>query len=58
MTALLERDELLTWLEELAASGGRLVFVGGEAGVGKTALMRAFAESSPVRVLRGSCDPR
>jgi DNA-binding CsgD family transcriptional regulator/tetratricopeptide (TPR) repeat protein len=60
---LLERDEPLAALHRLrgeAASGaGRLVFVEGEAGVGKTSLLRAFrANVEPgVRVLFGSCDP-
>jgi DNA-binding CsgD family transcriptional regulator/tetratricopeptide (TPR) repeat protein len=40
---LLERADLLARLEELRSQGGRLVFVGGEAGVGKTSLVRAFA---------------
>jgi DNA-binding CsgD family transcriptional regulator len=37
---------------------GRLVFIGGEAGVGKTALVRAFCASQPrgVRILAGACD--
>jgi DNA-binding CsgD family transcriptional regulator len=53
-TVLLERDELL---EELAAAGvGRLVFVGGEAGVGKTSLVRAFCERTDERVLHGICE--
>lgn len=55
MTPLLERDELLERLETLRGEGGRLVFVGGEAGVGKTSLVRAFAErAGDVRV--GSCE--
>jgi DNA-binding CsgD family transcriptional regulator/tetratricopeptide (TPR) repeat protein len=54
-TVLLERDELL---EELAAAGmGRLVFVGGEAGVGKTSLVRVFCERTDKRVLHGICEP-
>jgi DNA-binding CsgD family transcriptional regulator len=37
---------------------GRLVLVGGEAGVGKTALVRHFADSQTgARVLIGACDP-
>ena len=36
VAALLERDELLARLDEARSGGGRLVFVGGEAGVGKT----------------------
>ncbi len=62
---LLERDKLLTSLRGLldAASAGQgsVVFVAGEAGVGKTslttALSAAVAESdSAVRVLRGTSD--
>jgi DNA-binding CsgD family transcriptional regulator/tetratricopeptide (TPR) repeat protein len=53
-TVLLERDELLT---ELGAAGvGRLVFVGGEAGVGKTSLVRAFCERASAPVLQGACE--
>jgi DNA-binding CsgD family transcriptional regulator len=60
---LLERDEPLAELQRLLAEtdtdGGRLVFVEGEAGVGKTSLLRAFRDAlpPPVRVLLGSCDP-
>jgi MoxR-like ATPase len=42
---LLERD---TFLDLLAGPPGRLILVGGEAGVGKTALVRAFAEGREV----------
>ena len=52
---LLEREDLLDELDALRAEGGRLVFVGGEAGVGKTALVRAFAERVG-DVGRGSCE--
>jgi DNA-binding CsgD family transcriptional regulator/tetratricopeptide (TPR) repeat protein len=61
---LLERGEELLALEgSLAAvgagSGGRLVLVAGEAGVGKTALIRSFCEahrrSAPI--LWGACEP-
>jgi MoxR-like ATPase len=38
---LLERE---AFLDILAGPPGRLVLVGGEPGVGKTALVRAFAE--------------
>jgi DNA-binding CsgD family transcriptional regulator len=51
---LLERE---AFLHVLAGPPGRLVLVGGEAGVGKTALVRAFAERSDARVLWGACDP-
>jgi DNA-binding CsgD family transcriptional regulator len=54
--ALLERDELLARLDEARADGGRLVFVGGEAGVGKTSLVRAHQGRGDTRVLRGSCE--
>jgi ATP/maltotriose-dependent transcriptional regulator MalT len=40
-------------------SEGRLAVVGGEAGVGKTALLRRFCESQDerVRILWGACEP-
>ena len=53
VAALLEREELLAALAAEATRGGRLVFVGGEAGVGKTALVRAFVAQSAPRVLAG-----
>ncbi len=62
--ALLERDEILASLDELwssvrSSTGGRLLLVGGEAGVGKTALLRRFceAEGKPARILWGGCEP-
>jgi DNA-binding CsgD family transcriptional regulator/tetratricopeptide (TPR) repeat protein len=59
---LLERDDALATLHQLfteASSGGRLLFIEGEAGVGKTSLLRAFRESlePTVRTAVGSCDP-
>ena len=54
MSPLLEREGQLASLASAAAEGGRLVFVGGEAGVGKTALVRAFEAQIDGRVLRGS----
>ena len=55
---LLEREAQLEVLAEgLAARPGRIVLVGGEAGVGKTALVRAFAARTPARDLWGACDP-
>lgn len=46
-------------LDEVAASqAGRLCLIGGEAGVGKTALIRAFCAGRPgAAVLWGACDP-
>jgi DNA-binding NarL/FixJ family response regulator len=38
------------------SSAGRFVFIGGEAGVGKTSLVRRFCASQSVRVLSGACD--
>lgn len=59
---LLERDELLTSLQGLlrnaAAGQGVLLFLEGEAGIGKTSLLRAFAEaqSAHLPVYWGACD--
>jgi DNA-binding CsgD family transcriptional regulator/tetratricopeptide (TPR) repeat protein len=58
---LLERDAVLERLRaslgEAAAGRGRLVLVSGEAGVGKTAAVRAFCnDARPVRSLSGGCD--
>jgi DNA-binding CsgD family transcriptional regulator len=61
-TVLLERGRelstLAAQLEDVADSGrGQIVLVGGEAGIGKTALLRRFAEESSARVLWGACHP-
>ena len=59
---LLERtpqlEALDAWLRESATGSGRLVFVGGEAGVGKSTLIDRFCELARgrVRLLRGVCD--
>ena len=59
---LLEREFHLAQLEEhrrqAAAGRGRLVLVGGEAGVGKTALVEEFCRRVAVETppLRMSCD--
>src|SRR5919199_1293495 len=60
---LLERAHELSILEQgLAAvedsSRGRVLLIGGEAGVGKTALLRRFCEDRPggARLLWGACD--
>jgi DNA-binding CsgD family transcriptional regulator/tetratricopeptide (TPR) repeat protein len=54
-----ELDRLTALLRTASGGEGRLVFLGGEAGVGKTSLVREFCRSvpSPVRVLTGGCDP-
>jgi DNA-binding CsgD family transcriptional regulator/tetratricopeptide (TPR) repeat protein len=58
---LLEREQCLSdlkaWLETAAESGGCIALVGGEAGIGKTALLQQFgSEQHDVRVLWGGCD--
>jgi predicted ATPase len=59
---LLERQNLIDGLQALLADAargnGRVVAVTGEAGVGKSALVRAFAElaTDNVRVLWGACE--
>ena len=61
-TVLLEREGALAVLEEAIADAragrGRVVLVTGEAGMGKTTLVRAIASAtgSTVRVLVGACD--
>ena len=61
---LLERSDHLAALEEalgsvMATRRGRLVALGGEAGVGKSALVRCFCDriATGTRVLWGACDP-
>jgi DNA-binding CsgD family transcriptional regulator/tetratricopeptide (TPR) repeat protein len=58
---LLERDDLLADLDERRRSAGRggggaLVWLAGEAGAGKSAVVRALAARRPGRVLTGGCD--
>ncbi|MCA9864113.1 MAG: AAA family ATPase, partial [Thermomicrobiales bacterium] len=59
---LLERDLPITQLDEhvrqAAAGRGRLVLIGGEAGIGKSALLDAFRQriAGETAVLRASCD--
>ena len=59
---LLERASLLDGLGAApgaTATGGCVVLVAGEAGMGKSALVRRFAErhSADARFLLGACDP-
>jgi predicted ATPase len=60
---VLERSDELAVLAgahgRVAQAGrGRLVLIGGEAGIGKTAVVDAFcATLAATRVLRGGCDP-
>ena len=58
---LLEREavleELSAALAEVDAGTGRLLFVAGEGGVGKTAVVRAFADAVTHPVRWGACDP-
>ena len=59
---LLERASLLDELGAAlgaTATGGCVVLVAGEAGMGKSALVRRFAErhSADARFLLGACDP-
>jgi DNA-binding CsgD family transcriptional regulator len=59
---LLERSSLLNDMSGVladAARGGRIVLVAGEAGIGKSSLVRGFTErhSADARFLVGACDP-
>ena len=58
----LERDAQLSALSDLlaevkATGAGRLLLLSDEAGAGKAALVRAFAERSLMPVLSGACEP-
>ena len=57
---LLERDHPLAVLcdraRRAAAGRGSVVLLAGEAGIGKTVLLREFAAQAPVPVLWGMCD--
>ena len=63
VSALIERESVLAILAsalgETLMGSGRLGLLGGEAGVGRTALVQHFCvEHGPgLRVLRGACDP-
>ena len=62
MPDLLEREqnlvELGTMLDQASDGHGRLVLIGGEAGIGKSALVRTFCQTRArsARVLIGACD--
>src|ERR1700688_810520 len=58
---LLERErslaDLADWLATIRKSGGCIALVGGDAGIGKTTLLQAFAQQlRDTRVLWGACD--
>jgi DNA-binding CsgD family transcriptional regulator/tetratricopeptide (TPR) repeat protein len=61
-TALLEREDQLARLQRLAVrcvrGQGQIVIVNGEAGIGKTSLLRAFADiqTGDIKVLWGGCE--
>ncbi len=63
METLLEREDDLATLERVVhdatRGSGRLVLVGGEAGIGKTSLIRALRDRavSQVAFVAGSCEP-
>src|SRR5581483_8233203 len=58
--ALFEREAelglLRSWRAEAAGGSGRLVFISGEAGIGKSSLVRAFPPIGEP-ILTGRCDP-
>ncbi|GIJ73609.1 ATP-binding protein [Virgisporangium ochraceum] len=56
---LWERAEPLAQLEDLLRQGGRVALVAGEAGIGKSSLVSAFADrcAGRARFLLGVCDP-
>ena len=60
---LLERDQILARIHELVTDArtghGSLVFLTGEAGIGKTSVVRTLRQTlePEVRVLIGACDP-
>jgi len=57
---LLEREDACAALErafrDVRRGDGRLVLVSGEAGIGKSALVRAFCSRCDQRLLAGACD--
>jgi predicted ATPase len=64
LEALLERSESVSALDALldgvrSGAGGQLAIIGGEAGVGKTTLLRMFCatRADGARALWGACEP-
>ena len=56
---LVERDTLLQHLEGLlqgTTSGGHIVLLGGEAGIGKTSVLTALRERADAAIWWGACD--
>ena len=54
---VLERDEPLAALHRAVGEAtGSIVLVVGEAGIGKTSLVRTFASGTSARVLLTACD--
>src|SRR5690606_13493203 len=58
--ALLEREVFLAdlsgLLSQAEAGDGRLLFLGGEAGIGKSELLKTFIRDANAQVLLGACD--
>ncbi len=60
--ALIEREGLLAslqqYFEDISDGEGHCVFIGGEAGIGKTALVKAFCkkQSDECSIYQGACD--
>ena len=57
MQSLVEREALIAELGDARRAGGLLIFIGAEAGGGKTALVREFIKRIAGRVLSGACEP-
>ncbi|HRH59288.1 MAG TPA: AAA family ATPase, partial [Chitinophagaceae bacterium] len=59
---LIERDDFLEILrsefKNIPGGEGRCIFVNGEAGIGKTSLVKAFCKSvkDKCRIFQGTCD--